>query len=110
MMNFDGPTESAYAAQGPQNSSPYSALDSELESYMVHAAAILATKSKHPERQARLAVEELKEVVILTEYVDFANVFSSKKAHKLPPHFANGHNIPTEKGKQPPFGPTYNLS
>ena len=55
MMNYDGPTESANTAQGPQNSSPYSALDSELESYMVHAAAILATKSKHPERQARLA-------------------------------------------------------
>lgn len=93
-MNYDGPTESANTAQGPQNSSPYSALDSELESYMVHAAAILATKSKHPERQTRLAVEELKEVVILTEYVDFAN----------------DHNIPTDKGKQPPFGPTYNLS
>lgn len=78
MMNFDGPTESAYAAQGPQNSSPYSTLDSELESYMVHAAAILATKSKHPERQARLAVEELKEVVILTEYLLCKCIFQQK--------------------------------
>lgn len=88
------------------------ALDPDLGSYVVHAAA-LANVGMHPDRQARLVaveVEELKEVEIPTEYIDFTDVFSDEDADKLPPHSVDEHCIPTEDGKQPPFGPIYSLS
>lgn len=53
-----------------------------------------------PDRQPRLTaveVEELKDVVILPNYVDFADVFSVKEANKFPPHSAEHRCIPTEE-------------
>jgi len=48
---------------------------------------------------------------IPSEYHDFLDVFSKSKADKLPDHNpAYDHHINLEDGKQPLFGPIYNLS
>lgn len=67
---------------------------------MIHAAAIQATNSVPPDRQPRLTaveVEELKDVVVLPKYVDFADVFSVKEANKFPPRSADDCCIPTKE-------------
>ena len=46
---------------------------------------------------------------IPSKYSDFHDVFSKDNAQKLPEHGPQDHAIDTE-GKQPPFGPIYNLS
>jgi hypothetical protein len=47
-----------------------------------------------PPKPRDLLPEELK---------DYADVFSLKKAEKLPPHRNYDHNIRLQKGKTPPF-------
>ena len=48
---------------------------------------------------------------IPAEYHDFLDVFSKSKADKLPDHNPQfDHSIKIEDGKQPPFGPIYNMS
>ena len=45
------------------------------------------------------------------KYHDFLDVFSKSKADKLPEHNTQfDHHIHLEEGKQPPYGPLYNLS
>ena len=45
------------------------------------------------------------------EYHNFLDVFSKSKADKLPDHNPQyDHHIELEEGKQPPYGPIYNLS
>ena len=51
----------------------------------------------------------ISEPAIPEEYADLAYVFSKQKADELPDHTSNDHAIDTA-GKQPPFGPLYNLS
>lgn len=87
------------------------ALDPELRSYVVRAATL--DTNMHPDRQARLGAiedENLREVVIPVDFVDFTDVFSDEKADKLPPDSTDDHCIPTDTGKQPPFGSIYSLS
>ena len=44
------------------------------------------------------------------EYLDFADVFLEKSANVHPEQTeTNEHAIELEKGKQPPYGPIYNL-
>jgi len=60
-----------------------------------------------------LNTQELKSLhnQIPSEYHDFLDVFSKSKADKLPDHnLAYDHHINLKDGKQPPFGPIYNLS
>jgi hypothetical protein len=44
------------------------------------------------------------------ELKNYADVFSPKKAEKLPPHRNYDHNIRLQEGKTPPFGPLYPIS
>ena len=46
---------------------------------------------------------------ILLEYTSYIDVFSTKKAGLLPTHKASDHAIDLD-GKDPPYGPLYNLS
>ena len=47
---------------------------------------------------------------VLTEYSDFADVFSEEKILVLPEQTdLNEHAIELEGGKQPPYGPIYSL-
>lgn len=41
---------------------------------------------------------------------DFKDVFEKDKATTLPPHKAADHKIKIQEGKEPPYGPLYNLS
>ena len=51
-----------------------------------------------------------KEVTILVEYSDFADVFSEKSANIFPAQTkVNEHAIELEEGKQPPYRPIYSL-
>jgi hypothetical protein len=45
--------------------------------------------------------------LLLEELKDYADVFSPKKAEKLPPYRNYDHNIRLQKGKTPPFEPLY---
>ena len=47
---------------------------------------------------------------IPTKYQAFTEVFSKKKANKLPVHETHNHTIDLEGTGDPPFGPLYNLS
>lgn len=46
---------------------------------------------------------------IPSQYAEFADVFSEEKANELPEHGLHDHAIDIN-GKEPPFGPIYNLS
>ena len=47
---------------------------------------------------------------VLTEYLDFADVFSPDLASELPEHTGiNDHVIELVDGQQPPYGPIYSL-
>ena len=47
---------------------------------------------------------------VLSEYHEFADVFSKTKAEVLPPHCPYDLKINLEEGAQPPVGPIYSLS
>ena len=44
------------------------------------------------------------------ELLEFADIFSNKKAGTLPILKEGDHAIKIEEGKEPPYGPLYNLS
>ena len=77
---------------------------------MVH---ISFPKSKiiiYPAKEAQLAFLLAEEVIVLTKYSDFADVFSEKSANVLPERTgANEHIIKLEEGKQPLYRPIYSL-
>ena len=51
-----------------------------------------------------------KKVIVSTKYSDFTDVFSEKSANVLPERTgANEHAIELHEGKQPSYGPIYNL-
>ena len=61
-------------------------------------------------RKAKLALLLAKEVILLTEYSDFADVFLEKSANVLLEQTrVNEHAIELKEGKQPPYGPIYSL-
>ena len=52
----------------------------------------------------------IKKIIVLTKYSDFADLFLKKPANVLSEQTAvNKYTIKFEKGKQPPYRPTYNL-
>ena len=64
----------------------------------------------HPAKEAQLALLLVKKVIVPTEYLDLADVFSEKSANILPERIgANKHAIELEKSKQPAYGPIYSL-
>lgn len=59
------------------------ALDLKLKPYVVYAAAMFVTNGMHSDQQetfAAVEVEGLKEVMISTEYTDFANVIFGRRS------------------------------
>jgi hypothetical protein len=54
--------------------------------------------------------KETKVEQIPEEYLEYQDVFSKAKGDELAPHRDIDHSIPLIDGKQPPFGPLYNLS
>lgn len=48
--------------------------------------------------------------IVPKEYHQYLDVFDKKSANMLPEHRSFDHHIPLEEGKNPPFGPIYNLS
>ena len=64
----------------------------------------------YPAKKAQFALLLTKEVTMLTEYLDFADVFLGKLANVLAEQTgANEHAIELKKSKQPPYGPIYSL-
>ena len=73
-------------------------------------AALNLTPGIHPDRVAQIASLLVKEVRILDEYSDFADVFLEEKVLVLPERIKlNEHVIDLEDGKQPPYGLIYSL-
>ena len=58
-------------------------LDKHVEAFVVHVTS-LSTMAIHPAREAQIALLVAEEVKIPTEYSDFSDVFSEKKASILP--------------------------
>ena len=92
------------------------ALDPEHETYVVHVASLhsipLASLDIHlfqrPQISGLITEEALTNVS--TEYLNFADVFSSDLAFELPEYIGiNDHAIKLVDGQQPPYGPIYSL-
>ena len=93
------------------------ALNPEYETYVIHVASLSSTPlvasldvhlSRKPQISGLIAKEAPTKV--LAEYLDFADVFSLDLASELLEHTEiNTHAIDLEEGKQPPYGPIYNL-
>ena len=55
-------------------------------------------------------IEAFEKVTVLAKYSDFPDAFSKKSAAVLPEQTDfNEHAIELREGKQPPYGPIYNL-
>ena len=86
------------------------ALDKNVKAFMVHVASLSSKISIHPAWKVQIALLMAKEVTILAEYADFADVFSKKSAKILPKRTSiNKHAIKLVDDKQPPYGPIYSL-
>ena len=92
------------------------ALDPEHKTYVVHVTSLhstpLASLDVHPSREPQISGLIAKEapIKVPAKYSDFADVFSSDLATKLPEQTEiNTHVIDLEEGKQPPYGPIYSL-
>jgi hypothetical protein len=72
----------------------------------------VSTLAANPDDSLDLESEESEPLPshIPAEYHDFANVFSKKKADKLPARRPYNHCINIEPGTTPPYGPVYRLS
>ena len=67
----------------------------------------------HPDREVQIAalITDKALITILAEYSDFENMFYKESAVVLPEHTEiNTHAINLKEGKQPPYGPIYNLA
>ena len=95
------------------------ALDSEHETYVVHVGLVnsnaLPSSSPfniHPFCRPQIAsmIAEKAFTKVSTKYLDFADIFLSNLASKLPKHTGiNNHAIKLVNGQQPPYGPIYSL-
>jgi hypothetical protein len=50
------------------------------------------------------------QITLPMEYSEFKDVFEDQPIGTLPPHRTYDHSIPTEEGKEVPFGPLYKLA
>ncbi len=90
------------------------ALDLEHEAFVVHIAALSVDSGDemHPSRRAQIAHLKADEAPtkVLSEYADFADVFSPKLAAELPEYTGiNDHAIELVDDWQPPYGRIYSL-
>ena len=85
-------------------------MDEKSENFVICVASLNLTPGIHPDKAAQIASLFTKEVKIPNKYSDFTDVFSDEKALVLPEGTKlNEHAIDLEDGKQPPYGPIYNL-
>lgn len=64
----------------------------------------------YPSRKALIAGPKIEEITVSTEYLDFADVFSSNSVAELSEHSGiNDHFIDLKKGKQSLYGLIYSL-
>ena len=60
--------------------------------------------------QVRVLLFDKASTEVLAEYSDYSNFFLAENVAELPKNMGmNEHAIKLEEGKQPPFGPIYNL-
>ena len=91
------------------------ALDLRHKTFIVHVASLENSSQEgdvHPSCRAQIAALVANEALtsILTEYSDFADVFSLELATELPEHIRiNDHAIKLVDNQQPPYGPIYSL-
>ena len=88
------------------------ALNKNIEAFVVHVSSLsLGSKMTiHLAWKAQIALLLAREVTVLAEYLDFANIFSKESTKVLPKRTdINEHAIELEEGKQAPYGPIYNL-
>ena len=76
----------------------------------MHVVFLNLVPGIYPDREAWIAFLFIKEVKIPEKYLDFADIFSEKKALVLPERIElNEYAIDLEDGKQPPYRPIYRL-
>ena len=91
------------------------ALDEEFETFVVYVAALealLAGIAIHPSQKAQISalIRDKTPTIFLSEYVDYADIFSFKLTMELPENTGmNKQAIKLQEGKQPPYEPIYNL-
>ena len=86
------------------------AWDENIEAFVVHVSSLGLRISIHPTRETLLVLLLTKEVTVLVEYSDFADVFSDMSANVHPEQIgANEDAILLDEGKQPPYRPIYSL-
>ena len=85
-------------------------LDENVKAFVMHVSSLGLRMTICPAKKAQLALLLAVEVIMPTEYLNFADVFLEKSANVLPKRTgANEHAIELEKGQQPPDGPIYSL-
>ena len=85
-------------------------LDINSKTFIIHVASLNLVPGIHPDKKAQIAFLLTEEVKILDKYSDFTHIFSEVKALVLPERTKfNEHFIDLEDGKQPLYGPIYNL-
>ena len=97
------------------------ALDPEYETYVVHVGSVSSDAlpsfsplelDVHPSCRPQISglIAEKAPTKVLTEYSDFADIFSPDLASELPEHTGiNNHAIELVNGQQQPYGPIYSL-
>ena len=90
-------------------------MDEEPETFVVYVAALeapLAGMAIHPLREAQILalIQDKAPTKVLSEYADYADVFSSNLAMELPKNTGiNEYAIELQDGRQPSYGPIYSL-
>ena len=91
------------------------ALDEKFEIFVVYVAALeapLAGMAIHPSQEAQISalIQDEASTKVPSKYADYADVFSFDLTMELPENIGiNKHTIELQDGKQPPYGPIYNL-
>ena len=75
-------------------------LDKNVEVFVIYSASLISKMTMHLAQKAQIALLLAKNVTVLAEYTDFANIFSEKSATVLPEWIGiNKHAIELPKGK-----------
>ena len=87
------------------------ALDKNIEVFIVYIALFILKMTIYLACKAQMTLFISKEVTVLVEYTDFANIFSKTLAAMLSKRLGiNKHIIKLVDGKMPPYGPMYSLA
>ncbi len=77
---------------------------------MIAAKRIAPTESDKSENsEQRIGGNTAEKAQVPSDYKDLIEVFSLEKAAELPTLDGRTHTIELEEGKEPPWGPIYNL-